>query len=78
MGLGHEIGDTVEIIRVIEDDRTKVYEDVVHERNEALELALWTFVFVFVIALPVSWLHFWLSRWWRGRRSRADGPGAPS
>lgn len=61
----NDVGYTVEIIRVIEDGRTKVYQGVAHDRREVLDVAAWTFVFVSLIALPFAWLSFGLSRWWR-------------
>ncbi len=61
----NEVGDTVEIIRVIKDGRTKVYQDVAQNQHEVLELGAWTFVFVFLIALTGGWLLFGLSRLWR-------------
>lgn len=62
----NEVGDRVEIIRVIESGRTTVYQDVVHAGWESLELAMWTFVIAgLFVALPL----FWLARWWRKLRN---------
>lgn len=66
----NEVGDEVEIIRVVQDGRTKVYEDVARSGREALQLAWWTFVFVFTIALPLAWLSFGGRRLWHRVRAR--------
>ena len=67
----NEVGDRVEIIRVIENGRTKVFEDVVHSGREALELAAAAFALVFSVMLLLSWLSFGLRRWRLSRvRSR--------
>lgn len=66
----NEVGDKVEIIRVIDNGRVTVAEDVPHSGREALELALSTFALVFSISLPIAWLWLGASRWRRRVRSR--------
>ena len=72
----NEVGDEVEIIRVTEAGRTKVYQDVVDSGQESLRFAGWTFVLLAIFALPIFWAQFGLTRWWRrlrdGRASRTD------
>lgn len=66
----NDVGESVEVIRVTEDGRTKVYQDVVHGGRESLEFAMWTFVIIgFFFALPIFWLAFGLSR---GRQRLRD------
>ncbi|MCD9197926.1 hypothetical protein [Aeromicrobium wangtongii] len=66
----NEVGERVEIIRVIEAGRTKVYQDVVHSGRESMEIALLTFVFVGILfGLPLCWLAFGVARWWRKFRT---------
>ncbi|MFS0884365.1 hypothetical protein [Aeromicrobium sp. 179-A 4D2 NHS] len=71
---GYEVGERVEIIRVVEDGRTRVYKDVVTERRESLGLAAFTFALIVIAGLPLAWIHFSVRRWWERRRTATTTP----
>ncbi|WP_153302830.1 hypothetical protein [Aeromicrobium choanae] len=72
----NKVGERVEVIRVTKNGRTKVYQDVIHAGRESLELAAWMFAIVTVFGVPLAWLQFGLTRWWRRLRAetRTENP----